>query len=181
MYRFIISSSAPVNRLHRLHRAANRRRGRALIPVALVVQLGLKGRISNVEHARKVVLPWGGRVVFSPAGWQWQPPLPASKAAPSATREADGRVRVVDVRGRLPNDPRVTPTGGYDTPRWGWVATGWLYVADLFEVETGRRDVRKWVAPDGTLYVYDMGVTFGDPFTFDVYLPPVSGEEVGDE
>jgi hypothetical protein len=175
MYRFIIPCPAPVGRLIRLHRAANRRRGRTLTPVPLVVGLGLGNRVERVERGRVVELPWRERMVFSPAGWQWQPPLPASKAAPSATREADGRVRIADVRGYLPRDPRVKHGIGHNTVRYGRVAVGYLDVSDLVEVDTGRRDVRQWVAPDGTTYTYDMGITPGDPYTFEVYTP-ASGE-----
>jgi hypothetical protein len=142
------------------------------------VGLGLKGRIERVERAREVALPWRERVVYTRRGWQWAPPPPASKAAPSATREADDRVRITDVRGYLPNDPRVTPGIGHDTVRFGRVAVGYLDVSDLVEVDTGRRDVRKWVAPTGEVYIYDMGIEPGDPYTFEV-RPPVSGEEAG--
>ena len=177
MYRSILRCSESVNRLHCLHRAANRRRGRTLTPVPLVATLGLRGRVERVERAREVPLPWRERVVFSRQGWQWQPP--ATPLTPAARAADESRVRIVDVRGYLPDDPRVAPSGGYNTVRYGFVATGWLDVADLVEVDTGRRDTRQWIAPCGKLYTYDMGIEPGDPYTFNVY-PPVSGEEAGD-
>jgi len=163
MYRFIVRCSAPVNRLMRLHRALNRRRGRTLTPVPLVVGLGLRGRVERVERARVVALPWRERVVYTRRGWRWQPPSP--------NRPAHTYVRVVDARGRLPDDPRVTSTGGYMTPRYGWVATGELRVSDLTEVNAGRPDIRQWVAPDGTTYIYNKGIEPGDPYTFEVRPP----------
>jgi hypothetical protein len=180
MYRSILRCSAPVSRLHRLQRAANRRRGRTLTAVPLVVELGLGNRVERVERAREVQLPWRERMVFSRRGWQWQPAPPAPKA-PAERAGRPGRVRIADVRGYLPRDPRVEHRIGHSTVRYGRVAVGYLDVSDLTEVDTGRRDVRQWVAPDGTTYVYDKGLTPGDPYFFNVYLPPVSGEEVGDE
>ena len=163
MYRFIVRCSAPVNRLMRLHRAANRRRGRTLTPVPLVATLGLEGRVERVERGAEVQLPWRERVVYTRRGWRWQPPSP--------NRPAHTYVRVVDARGRLPDDPRVTSTGGYMTPRYGWVATGELRVSDLTEVNAGRPDIRQWVAPDGTTYIYNKGIEPGDPYTFEVRPP----------
>ena len=177
MYRFIVRCSAPVNRLMRLHRALNRRRGRTLTPIALVVTLGLKGRIERVERARVVALPWRERVVFSPAGWRWQPPAP-QPPAPQQPADRTGRVRIADVRGYLPDDPRIEHGTGHSTVRLGRVAVGYLDVSDLTEVDTGRPDVRKWIAPDGTTYVYDKGLTPGDPYSFNVYPPRAGGEEV---
>jgi len=181
MYRFIVRCSAPVNRLMRLHRAANRRRGRTLTPVPLVATLGLEGRVERVERGAEVQLPWRERVVYTRRGWQWQPPAPPPAPTSDAAERAadDSRVRIVDVRGYLPDDPRVTPSGGYNTVRYGFVATGWLDVAELVEVDTGRRDVRKWVAPDGTTYVYDKGIEPGDPYTFNIYPPRTGGQEAG--
>jgi len=179
MYRFIIPFSAPIDRVIRLHRAANRRRGRTLVPVPLVATLGLRGRVERVERARVVALPWRERVVYTRRGWQWQPPAPPPAPTSDAAERAadDSRVRIVDVRSYLPDDPRVTPGIGYSTPRYGRVAVGYLDTSDLIEVDTGRRDTRKWVAPDGTTYIYDMGVTPGDPYTFYVYPPRTGGEE----
>jgi len=179
MYRSILRCSAHVKHLIRLHRAANRRRGRTLVPVTLVVGLGLGNRIERVERGRVVELPWRERMVFSRQGWQWQPPAPPpTPAAEPVDRAADDRVHIVDVRGRLPHDPRIKVGTGYSTVRYGYVAVGYLDVSDLAEVETGRRDVRKWIAPDGKLYTYEMGIEPGDPYTFNIY-PPVSGEGVG--
>jgi len=80
-------------------------------------------------------------------------------------------VRIVDVRGYLPDDPRIEPGTGYNTVRYGHVAVGYLDVNGLTELKTGQRHVRQWVAPDGTTYVYEMGVTPGDPFTFEIVRP----------
>ena len=80
-------------------------------------------------------------------------------------------VRIADVRGYLPDDPRIKVGTGHSTPRYGYVAVGYLDVSDLTELETGRRDLRKWLAPDGTVYLYDKGIDPGDPFTFHVVFP----------
>ena len=77
-------------------------------------------------------------------------------------------VRIADVRGYLPDDSRVRLGAGHETVRYGYVAVGYLDVSDLTEVETGRRDLRQWVAADGKVYTYDMGIDPGDPFTFHV-------------
>jgi len=77
-------------------------------------------------------------------------------------------VRIVDVRGYLPEDPRIETAGGYNTVRYGRVAVGYLNVDGLVELKTGSRYVRQWLAPDGTTYVYEMGVTPGDPFMFHI-------------
>jgi hypothetical protein len=180
MYRSIIRCSAPINRIIRLHRAANRRRGRALTPVPLVVGLGLRGRVERVERGEEVRLPWRERVVYTPAGWQWQPPAP-KPPAPQPPAGRTGRVRIADVRGYLPRDPRIEHRIGHSTVRFGRVAVGYLDTSDLAEVDTGRRDVRKWVAPDGKTYVYDKGLTPGDPYFFNVYPPRAGGEEAPNE
>jgi len=157
---------------NRLRRVALQRRGRTLKAIPLVVERGLSNRIENVERAYEVTLPWRERMLFSRQGWQWAPPLPTSVPA---TRK--GYMRIVDTRGYLPRDSRVIDRDGYDTVRYGWVATAWLYVADMFETPTGRRDVRQWVAPTGELYVYNLGIEPGDPYTFEIYTPPTKGED----
>jgi len=81
------------------------------------------------------------------------------------------RVKIVDVRGYLPEDPRIEAAGGYDTVRYGEVAVGYLNVAGLTELPTGSRYVRQWRADDGTTYVYEMGVTPGDPYIFYIVRP----------
>jgi len=80
-------------------------------------------------------------------------------------------VKIVDVRGYLPEDPRIEPGAGHDTVRYGYVAVGYLDVAGLTELETGCRYVRQWRADDGTLYRYEMGITPGDPYTFHIIRP----------
>ena len=85
-------------------------------------------------------------------------------------------VRINDMRGRLPYDPRVISAEGYYTIRYGWVATGWLVVNDIIEVDTGRPDTRQWIAPNGKLYTYNIGLTPGDPHTFEVYTPAGSDQ-----
>ena len=88
-----------------------------------------------------------------------------------AAEKADGRVRITDVRGHLPDDPRIKVGTGYSTPRYGYVAVGYLDVSDLTELETGRRDLRQWVAADGKVYTYDIGITPGDPYMFYIVCP----------
>ena len=80
-------------------------------------------------------------------------------------------VKIVDVRGYLPQDPRIEPGAGYRTVRYGEVAVGYLDVSGLTELPTGSRYVRKWRAPDGTTYTYEMGITPGDPYTFHIVRP----------
>ena len=173
MYKAIqINESKEFN--NRLRRVTLRRRGRVLTAAPLVVERGLGNRIERVERAYEVTLPWRERMLFSRRGWQWAPPLPTPQSAP-VTRT--GYVRIVDTRGYLPRDSRIVDRDGYDTVRYGRVATAWLYVADMFETETGRRDVRQWVAPSGELYVYNLGITPGDPYTFEIYTPPTKGED----
>jgi len=81
------------------------------------------------------------------------------------------RVRIADVRGYLPEDPRIEAGFGHRTVRYGYVEVGYLNVAGLTELKTGQRHVRKWLAPDGTTYTYEMGVTPGDPYIFYIVRP----------
>jgi len=94
--------------------------------------------------------------------------LEQQQRAAQKAEKAEGRVRIADVRGYLPDDPRIKHGIGHTTVRYGRVAVGYLDVSDLFETPTGRPDVRQWVAADGKVYTYDMGIEPGDPFTFHV-------------